>query len=334
MVIDSCLDDDGEPVALNYLKGLGLDAAKVVKHVVVTHWHDDHHGGAARLLKACTSAKFWCSGALKSEEFLTVAEVARDLPLGETGISELAEVLEELALRSDGARRASVGPGFVMERTLMVEREIPPLRVLALSPSSATATLAVNEIAEMLPTLKSGTRRLVAQEPNALSVVLALRFGNRWVLLGSDLEESANALTGWTAVCEVASDLGCTKAHIFKIPHHGSETGHCDRVWTERIEVGATGILTPFRSHKLPKDEDISRLLGLLGALYATASPKGRKLLVTRPPVVEKELRAVVKERWSINPEMGHIRLRFQHASDDPPSIDLVAPAYRVSAVS
>ena len=73
LVVDSCLGADGEPAALNYLRGLDVDPSTTVKMVVATHWHDDHIRGMARLVAACPSARFCCASALKTDEFLGVA---------------------------------------------------------------------------------------------------------------------------------------------------------------------------------------------------------------------------------------------------------------------
>ena len=41
IVVDSCVDREGNAAALSYLKLIGVDAARSVKTIVVTHWHDD-----------------------------------------------------------------------------------------------------------------------------------------------------------------------------------------------------------------------------------------------------------------------------------------------------
>jgi glyoxylase-like metal-dependent hydrolase (beta-lactamase superfamily II) len=43
MVVDSFVDrQTGRPVALDYLTRLGLSPEKVLRHIVISHWHDDH----------------------------------------------------------------------------------------------------------------------------------------------------------------------------------------------------------------------------------------------------------------------------------------------------
>ena len=73
IVVDSCIDQKNTPVAIDYLNRLGVDPAEAVTLVVATHWHDDHIRGMARLVAACTNAKFCCAGVLCRKEFLEVA---------------------------------------------------------------------------------------------------------------------------------------------------------------------------------------------------------------------------------------------------------------------
>lgn len=75
ILVDSCFDNDGDPAALAYLTGLGVDLSNV-RCLIATHWDDDHVGGLARTLEACTRATFACSAALRSGEFLVLAESA------------------------------------------------------------------------------------------------------------------------------------------------------------------------------------------------------------------------------------------------------------------
>lgn len=56
-LIDSCLTPEGEPAGLEYLEILGVDPADVVL-IVASHWHDDHIGGMAKLVQACSNARF------------------------------------------------------------------------------------------------------------------------------------------------------------------------------------------------------------------------------------------------------------------------------------
>ena len=53
VIVDSCIDQDDNPVALKYLNEIGIDLAQNVNLIVATHWHDDHIRGLGRLTTAC-----------------------------------------------------------------------------------------------------------------------------------------------------------------------------------------------------------------------------------------------------------------------------------------
>ena len=56
LVVDSCVDD-GKPVALTYFQKIGVDPAAAVSHFVISHFDNDHIGGATELYSACSAAQ-------------------------------------------------------------------------------------------------------------------------------------------------------------------------------------------------------------------------------------------------------------------------------------
>src|SRR4051794_37763128 len=65
-VVDSCIDSaTGSPAALDYLAAMNIDVSRMVKLVVVTHWHDDHMRGASTLVRRAETAQFVCSSVLR-----------------------------------------------------------------------------------------------------------------------------------------------------------------------------------------------------------------------------------------------------------------------------
>jgi glyoxylase-like metal-dependent hydrolase (beta-lactamase superfamily II) len=53
IVIDSRIRREStNPVALEYLSAIGVDAAAAVQLIVATHWHDDHVRGLSALVDA------------------------------------------------------------------------------------------------------------------------------------------------------------------------------------------------------------------------------------------------------------------------------------------
>lgn len=325
MVVDSCRGPSRRPIALEYLRSIDVNFT-LVSDIVVTHWHDDHHDGAADLLDACAEARLWCSSALRTAEFKTLAGAARHRIADGTGVDELADVLAVVGKRrKKGARKAGTGPEWLAARTLLVRSD--STHVLALSPSSTEQTLARQEIAELIPQFDSGKRRLVSRMPNHVSVVLHVRVGDHVVLLGSDLETGTDPGIGWTGVAHVADDLACERCHILKVPHHGSPTGHSDTLWKQLVATESHAVVTPFRSCGLPSDGDLNRLLAHTGELAATA-PTSAKKLKPRPASVEKTMRRHTKSRKAISAGLGHVRYRGKLHTDEPPTRELFGQAY------
>src|SRR5205807_10239936 len=110
--------------------------------------------------------------------------------------------------------------------------------------------------------------RVQERNPNNNSVVLWVEVGSAIALLGADLEVTADQNTGWVAILD-ASVRPFGRAEVFKVPHHGSQTGHDDRVWSEMLEPNPHAVLTPYRA-MLPRDTDVSRICGLTSRGFIT----------------------------------------------------------------
>ena len=61
----------------------------------------------------------------------------------------------------------------------------------------------------------------------------------------------------------------------FKIPHHGSRTGHHPETWDRLISPSGWAALTPFNRQKepLPKPADCARILAMTEDAFITAPP-------------------------------------------------------------
>jgi len=327
IVVDSCRVD-GVPVALRYIEDQGHDPAAVVREVICTHWHDDHHDGIADVLRRCVSARFWCSAALRSEEFLTLAGSARRQYDKKHGVDEMAEVLKIIhERRAKGVRAAAVGPQWADESKRLVRE--PDFSLWSLSPSAATLTRAHNEFAELVPKLKSPKRRLAANEANDTAVVLHLETESHGsVLLGSDLEIQTDPTRGWTAAFSSFRGQGLRRAHTYKVAHHGSKNGHAPEIWDSMVEPTPTVLLTPFRSCRLPGIEDLKRIRQAHeGATYITANPRGAKPR-RRSNSVEKTMRMVSSKRRLERTPGGQLRVRVR--ADGTRSVEMIGTAFEV----
>jgi len=315
MVVDSCLNPTTrQPVALAYLRSLGLKVERDVIAVVVTHWHDDHTRGASAVLDACKSAEFWCSSAFNKQEFFEVVASAGQIVLeahAGSGADEISRIFEVLrSRRSNGGR--TVSPEYAKANTVVFRRpavaDVPACTVEALSPSSTTVTRGLISFA---PRPREPKRSLPNPGPNELSVALHVQFGSVAALLGADLEIGSSDDVGWRAVVRNPR-LPLQKAAIVKVPHHGSRGADHGPVWDSMITTDPNVGLTPFHSSGLPTQDDVARLRQRAGRVFH-ASPKApRRVQLDR--TAERTLEGVrIRERMG---ELGHIRFRIVPGGD------------------
>jgi hypothetical protein len=316
MVVDSCtVGKSSEPVASQYLRSLGLTPSECVREIVISHWHSDHIGGAAALVEECDQAVIYHPAALNTDEFVTLTESVaagdRIVDRNNNGVREMAEILRMLAARGR-KQRHYVSHHF---RPVIVNRELVGLRddgryvaVRALSPSDVAFNIAIQELRKLIPVPGTPPRVLPRPQRNHSAVALWVEFGDRAVLLGSDLEEQGSPYTGWSAVAGEHGERG--KAVVFKVPHHGSVTGHCDAVWNGMLAKNPFAFTTTHSQARLPRDDDVRRIKGYTDTFACTTVPLST--LPKRDPSVERTLREVATERRPLRGEMGHIQLRMK----------------------
>lgn len=322
MVVDSCLDpESGRAATLDYLERIGVDPARDVAMVLATHWHDDHVRGLGEVAEVCRGARFLCSSALHSDEFLALTQ-SNVLGAERTtsGVREFARILEVLKERK-GAGHTNAGPAFVLENTI-VDRS-SHCEVTALSPSSAAIERAMSAIASMLPEQRRPHLRIGAPSKNEGSVALWVSGRAGRALLAADVEREAADDRGWGAVLAL-SPATSGRAGILKVPHHGSESGHDQRIWDELLEADPQAFLTPWSrgSRSLPTTEDRDRIAALAPDAVqvgrATGKPK------RYDTAVERVLKEVSKSRRTAIGRMGHARARRKPSDEGSWRVDLL----------
>jgi beta-lactamase superfamily II metal-dependent hydrolase len=332
IIVDSCVEATSKrwPRALSYLASLGVDSGSAVKVIVATHWHDDHIRGLSDIVSECGSAKFVCPGAMASKEFTTLAASYLQRHMMEsTGVQEFGSILR--TLRS----RASLGSAFPDPVQASAgkclwrgETAAGFCALHALSPSDASVVRAQMEIASLVPQAKDSEIRVVAPSPNHSAVALWFEVASIGVLLGSDLEETADDLTGWSVI--VGSDTRPSgRAAVFKVPHHGSSNGDQPLVWADMLETEPFAILTPFTRGRvnLPLESDLARIRSRTRNAYICAPP-GSKKSPRRPNTVEKTIRETVGRLNEVPGYNGHIRLRISVGeNNDPWTVELFGSA-------
>ena len=324
IVVDSCINSQyKKPAALHYLSLIGVNPAVSVKLIVASHWHDDHVRGLGRMYRECHAAGFVCSEALGSQDFFDVvyAQGYRLMSTGVSGLDEFREVFDELERRAQASGERLQPPHFaVAERCLWrqtVSGANVNCEVHSLSPSDASLMASKLEIARFLQKPKEPKRGIWPSGKNHTAVALWVSVGDRVALLGADLEETDNKHTGWEAIVQAPSRPR-GKASVFKVPHHGSETGHNDKVWIDMLEKSPVAILTPYGRGGLllPQKSDVKRICQLTNKIFITAPSSTKKRIQKRDSAVEKTLKDLGLEPRLVNNSIGHIRLRAKQGQD------------------
>ncbi len=321
IIVDSCLNAESHPAALAYLHYMGLDPSEVVHLIVTTHWHDDHIRGMGKLVEVCGKATFCCAGVLGANEFRAAVGAMASHPMSKTssGMQELYEVFSLLATRASK-------PIFAIANRRIFNRD--GCEVWSLSPFDKEFGLFLQEIGRLRPQERETKRRIQTLTPNKIAVVLLIKIEDAVILLGSDLERP-----GWLEILADHESPKC-KASVFKVPHHGSQSAHEDRVWSEMLHIEPIAVLTPWSKggRSLPTRSDVSRILSFTRKAYATTSsgPLSRKPVRRRNRTVEKTIREASKSISHVAPPPGIIRLRREFGAQDW-GIEMFEPACRLS---
>ncbi len=332
MIVDSCLNPvTRKPIAIEYLEHIGVNPRTAIKILIISHWHADHIKGVSEIAKICPDTIICYSLALLKKEFLTLV----DLFSGKNALTDrktsatremanLIDVLQNRCSTDSDYKSAYLTPTRADQLLYRKQMKNVRVSVQALSPSNKSIHNALQEFASLILE-KGGFRRITpspTQNHNALA--LQIQFGKNKILLGADLEESADPLTGWRAI--VNSPLRPDgKSIVFKIPHHGSETAHSHDVWQKMVCSSAIAMLTTKLGGRssLPKKNDIKRIKGYTPYVFCTRTPKHTR--IKRDRAVEKTIKSVVKKRKIIGLAIGQIQTRI--ASNSEITVGLKPPA-------
>jgi beta-lactamase superfamily II metal-dependent hydrolase len=323
IVVDSCVED-GASVPLAYLTQMGIDVEADLALIICSHAHDDHIKGIAQLYEAATSARLGLPSAASREEFAGLVELdAEQLNLRLRVLSEYNRLFRIMNERPS-AKRLWLGASW---RELRVHLREPSsyCRITALTPSDEDVLASVQDIGRMWPEPGSVPRQLSRRDPNHFAMAVHVTSGERELLLGSDvLTGDPTGRTGWSAVVSEIPDSFPT-CDLFKVSHHGSETGHHEEVWGKLVS-GELSVMTPFVQGKvrLPTSADIERLRGLSERLYVTGlAPKMSRGDHQRVGAMGPVVRAAHR-RTGV---MGHVRARAPLRGPATWTVDTFGPA-------
>ncbi|MFC3115964.1 MBL fold metallo-hydrolase [Cellvibrio fontiphilus] len=308
-IVDSCIDPQTKnPVAVDYLEAIGVSLDQV-KGILITHWHSDHTAGVARLFKSCKNANLYIPNALKSEQALQLLMLYQKNKFSSVykPLKEYSEIINFLMENNAKSRLRVVGANYIF-----FDNKDLGARLIALSPSASAINQSISALTQLMPIPNSDRLPLVLPSgPNLNAVALHLSFDGMSALLGSDLEWSENSEVGWHAVLndQIYSQLQLSKATIFKVPHHGSDTGHHEKIWKDLLSDKPTSLTTPFFRSSLPRPTDVERIT-TLSSVFALAKSKSAQKVPKRDKIVEAAIKSSAKQIIPIDSFVGHIQLR------------------------
>ena len=307
LIVDSCVDatELNKPSApLKYLRTIGVQVESAVKIIVVSHWDDDHVKGISEVVEACPNADFVTSTVFTDEKFTCFVEaIAVGAAKADGGnVENIRRVLQFLASTGKPIKDS------VPTRQLCSN---PVIRCW--SPSDIDKTEFLKSVMQMYPRAGEGLRKAISSDSNLSSVVLTIEWPNVSILLGADMENSPDNRRGWGAVVTEVAKIGVMPGDLVKIPHHGSRTGHDDRMWTNLLCNKPVSVLTPFGKGALksrpPTSSDISRISGKSRKLFVSA----KHTTATRPKMdwaVARSIREGMITISSKKTPMGIVRHR------------------------
>lgn len=245
-----------KPIALDYLDAIGISYDHI-KDVIISHWHTDHIAGISTILEASQDAKVVLAPIIYEKEFNKY--ISLGIKQGLNSTSEFAKVLQYIKKQGSKVVKCVFNNTRIFGNTDLLNIEL-----FSLSPQSSEIFDYISSL--VLEKLGQETSYEYVDD-NLLSVVLMLKYNGDGILIGGDLETSQNKNKGWDAV--VNNYEFDVKSSIFKVPHHGSITGHNDGVWMNLLCDKPISILTVYnKGYKLPSNSDIKRIKNLSKDLY------------------------------------------------------------------
>ena len=193
--------------------------------------------------------------ALGSGEFFQLVVANREVKTKWPGASEFDSILRIIEARAPaGTRPASIGPSWTNSDQRLWQSptgRLPAAEVFSLSPSAGSVNRALRAFAELLRGAGPTKKIVSPPTPNEAAVAISVTVGNVTALLGADLEASGDPTVGWQAIIN-STARPQSRAHIFKVPHHGSANADDPQVWSTLLTPDPRATLTPFTRGKTP----------------------------------------------------------------------------------
>lgn len=294
IIIDSFIEPESNlPIAVKYLEDNGFSAEDILG-IICSHWDNDHVEGISQIINLCSKRLPVCFPiAFNDIRFTEYLNFNSDPTIDTT--SEFLKVLNLSAQKK-------IESIYALSGRLLFEREIndSSVEVKALSPNDVQFAAFLDGITKPE---KGQIKRKTVLDENKISMVTYVRTCLDSILLGGDMENSS--LGGWDSICN--SFIFDNKCHVFKIPHHGSQTGFNSRVWTSVVERPIS-IITRFNRSHLPTEEMIGQIMQESEAVYVIG-PVPSKDRNTLKRVKRFEDSSPIRSMDMLDYKYGYVRL-------------------------
>lgn len=303
VVIDSfCENKSRDPAPLVYLKSIGVDPAKDVTAVVLTHMHADHYRGIDKVVQHCESAWFYLPGVRFQEGWEEVFRRAAERPDDEvTGLGRVASAMH--AARKD-KRLRTVGPYSEIQT-----RRDGAIRCVGPTSAAMTSLIVADDPSDTFS-------QKILNGVNFTSTVLWLTIDGVSALFGADLDEYDKDL-GWSAlIAEHRNKPWIQGASLIKVPHHGSSRAHCPALYKDWCADPIAVIAANWTSD-LPDYETVDRLGTACRQIYHTSARNADR----RDPLLNDRSSGV-------HAPTGVVRAR-RRPDEDQWRVTLQAPAWK-----
>ena len=275
------------PIVIDYFNAIN-ELPEKINIIVVTHWHKDHISGISDVIPLANSnVKIVLNPIVKENDF------NKFIFLNGSSTNEFRKIYEYIKQHPQSLCYSGQNKQLCKTKCSYINTLSPQDFEIFSYIDNLNRKLITNKVYYDIP------------DNNCLSIVLLFRYKKQGILLGSDMVNNSDTNLGWNGIINNYTDI---KSNIFKIPHHGSITGHNDKIWTNLLQDCPTSILTTFnKGSKLPTDEDIQRIKNLSEKLYIIGS--NTKKDKNKERLAKKVLKDVSIK--AVTQEIGLVRYRY-----------------------
>lgn len=196
-IIDSYINKKtNNPQVLDYIQEQGI-APESIDFVLLTHGHQDHYRGIAKILEACPNARFFSSNTFNSIFFRRLISAYLQTKSRNNFLTEIVDIFSILRKTNRILNALSDKSEPIVDNG--------NVKIFALSPNVRT-----NKYLDVLykKTMRDYLNRdnekfELGHNFNFQSVVLVVQIGDLQILYGADLEyHKTNNNIGWTPICQ------------------------------------------------------------------------------------------------------------------------------------